>query len=531
MVLSFVTNDPARFEQLTNFFIYDTDDEYCNAKIYIFDPWSGLGILDKSSGKIDYGNFQKGKRFTDDTEEKIHDLAQSLNKMDSKLVESQTIFILNGITPTEDIIQEKNRLIPALRYWATSKELIAAKSLVILIDSSLIHAIDDDIKNLIPIIEVKAGLDSEYQDLINYLASFFGISLSKGKINQLASALKGLNLHHSEAILRESYALKGDFDLENIKISKGDQVKKSGVLEVDEPVENFDVIGGYEELKQFISRKIIRTLNMRERADMFDVPLPRGILLFGPPGTGKTLFARALAKEIQLPFINFKTENIYSQFLGESGKKMKTAIRTAEDMSPAIIFIDEIDRFGKRTATTDSAGEETRRVFSQVLEWLGDTKRKAIIVGTTNRPDDLDEAFRRTGRFDYKIPVLYPDPEARLEILRIHLKIPKTKDSKPPKNKPPLCLSDVKFLDFLNKHIVPETVGYTGAELEELVIRAKRSAFEGNADKITKEDFINSLSLFVVDKKQRKDDSKTYKEQAVKYTDDKTFLSELNQKY
>jgi ATP-dependent 26S proteasome regulatory subunit len=86
---------------------------------------------------------------------------------------------------------------------------------------------------------------------------------------------------------------------------------------------------------------------------------------------------------------------------------MKTAIKTAEEMSPAIVFVDEIDRFGKRTATTDSADEETRRVFSQLLEWLGDQNRKAIIVGTTNRPTDLDEAFIRTGRFDYKIPILY----------------------------------------------------------------------------------------------------------------------------
>ncbi|NIW14197.1 MAG: AAA family ATPase, partial [Candidatus Thorarchaeota archaeon] len=90
----------------------------------------------------------------------------------------------------------------------------------------------------------------------------------------------------------------------------------------------------------------------------------------------------------------------------------------------------------------DSAGEETRRVFSQLLEWLGDENRKAIIVGTTNRPEDLDKAFIRTGRFDYKIPILYPDEEARLHILRIHLGLPDEQGRKSPKRKPPLAISE-----------------------------------------------------------------------------------------
>lgn len=526
MVLCFETGDPARFKQLKDFFREVSDDEYRNCSIYVFDPWNGLGRLDKSTGDMNYDIHQKGKRFGEETGEKLQDLAQSLNIMDSKLHENQTVFILYGITPQ---VEGKTYLLSALRSWANSKKLISARSLVILIGFSM-EWLDEDTRDLLAMIEVEAGRESEYENLIGYLADIFGISLNQEEKGAIKSALKGLNLHQSEAILRESYALKGCFDLEQIKISKGEQVRKTGILEVEEPVENFDFIGGYEEVKDFIKQKIIRVMHLSERARKFAIPLPRGILLFGPPGTGKTLFAKALATEVKLPFINFKTENIYSQWLGESGRKMKTAIRTAEDMSPAIVFVDEIDRFGRRAAATDSAGEETRRVFSQLLEWLGDAKRKATVVGTTNRPEDLDEAFLRTGRFDYKIPILYPDEKARLKILCIHLGIPDEEGKKSPKPKPPLALSDDEFLDFMKEEIVPATEGYTGAELEELVIRAKRNAFERDAEGVAEDDFRKSLKLFRVNLKERKRQLEIYQELARKFTDDITFLKGLNHK-
>ncbi|NIW14196.1 MAG: AAA family ATPase, partial [Candidatus Thorarchaeota archaeon] len=110
--------------------------------------------------------------------------------------------------------------------------------------------------------------------------------------------------------------LKGCFDLEQIKISKGELAKKTGILEIEDLKEGFDAIGGYDEVKEFINQKIIQVIYNPERAVEFAIPLPRGILLFGPPGTGKTLFAKTLAKTIELPFINLKTENIYSSLLG-----------------------------------------------------------------------------------------------------------------------------------------------------------------------------------------------------------------------
>jgi len=535
MVICFSTNDPARFEQLKNYLCYDRPSEYERHDIYIYDPWDGLGILSADAKTNPYVG-TGSQRFKEELSSKIQDLTQTLNIMDPKLRESPTMLILHDLP---EGIEGKNRLLSALRSWANCASLVSNRSLVIILGFATTNLLDDETRDLVVNVDVKAGQDKEYERLIDYLAETFGIADECEKMKGvLKSALKGLNLHQSESILRESYAFKSCFDLEQIKIAKGELVKKTGILEIEEPREDFESIGGYEKVKEFINQKIIQVMYNPDLAAKFAIPLPRGILLFGPPGTGKTLFARALAKRIKLPFINLRTENIISKWLGESGQKMKTAIETAEQMSPAIVFVDEIDRFGRRTATADSAGEETRRVFSQLLEWLGKSERKAIIVGTTNRPEDLDEAFLRTGRFDYKIPITYPDKQARLEILRIHLGLPNS-----PKPKPPLGLPDEEFLEFLEHKIVPATESYTGAELEELVIRAKRNAFENNANEakdhgstesreqvipVTPRDFEEALKTFRVDHEARIEQSQKYVALTKKFTDDESFIEGLN---
>lgn len=531
MVMCFETSDPVRLEQIKAFFCDPSlSKEYSDHSIYIYDPWNGLGLLDKRSNRINPSVIEQesgvGRKFQEETGNRIQDLARCLNVIDDKLRNTKTIFILHGLSQDQE---GKARFLSALKAWAISGELIQHSSIVILFGSGLSGLLDSEIKDLIATVEVKLGSDSEYERLIAYLANIFNVPLANEEMGILKGAVRGLNLHQAQAILRESYTQKKRFDLEQIKESKGNLVKRTGVLEIKEPKGGFESIGGYRGVKEFIQRKIIDVIHTPERAKQFAVPLPRGILLFGPPGTGKTLFAEALAKVIQLPFIRLKTEDIYQKYLGESGQQMRSAIRTAEQMSPAIVFIDEIDRFGRRAAASDSAGEETRRVFSQLLEWLGDDSRKAIIVGTTNRPQDLDEAFIRTGRFDYKIPILYPDAEARLDILRIHLGLPDSKgnSSKP---KPPLALTDQQFLSFLQKEIVPRTSNYTGAELEELVTRAKRNAFERNAKTVEGEDFLKGLSSFRLDPQSRSEQQQQFKDLTMKFTDDETFLKGITGK-
>ena len=531
-VICFETGDPKRLLQLKEFFCGSKAKEkgYGEHSVYVYDPWNGLGELDKATKQVNPERPGEGRRLEEETGEQIRDLGGCLNRMDPKLKGGKAILVLYWLTQEQEG-KTHPRLVSALKAWATSEALIQWRSLVLLLAPHSSDILDEPTRDLVASIEVDTGHESEREaerkELVRYLAGVYGINLTEGEEDAVQKAIRGLNLHQAEALLRESYVLKHRFDLEQIKESKSELVKKTGVLEVEEPKGGFEEIGGYIAVKEFITKKIIEVIHKPERARKFALAEPRGILFFGPPGTGKTLFAKSLARAIEYPFINFKTENLYGQWLGESGRRMKSAIRTAEQMSPAIIFIDEIDRFGKRTATTDSAGEETRRVFSQMLEWLGDPDRKAIIVGATNRLQDLDEAFIRTGRFDYKIPLLYPDGEARLEILRIHLGLPGPDGKPSPKPKPPLALSDEDFLTFLRGEIVPYVQNYAGADLEELVNRSKRCAFEREAEAVDPDDFRKSLRSFRIDPESRRKQREDYATLARKYADDENFLRGL----
>jgi SpoVK/Ycf46/Vps4 family AAA+-type ATPase len=535
MVICFETWDPTRIEQLKKFFCNPPEqirEEYEDHRIYIYDSWDGLNRIEKMTGELKPVTVETKSGLQQELDGKIRDLVQCLNIMDSTLKKYNTIFIIHGLILDKEVgilDKERSYLLSALRKWALSKDLIRTNSIVILIGGNSSSLLNEELRNLIAVTDVEIATDAEYLNLINYLDGIFQAHLDD-KCKQLCLlAVKGLNLHQAEAILRESYTIKRTFDLEEIKTLKGELVKKSGVLEIEDPKEGFEAIGGYNEVKMFIREKIVNVLQNQYRAKKFAIPLPRGILFFGPPGTGKTLFAKALAKKIQLPFINMRTENIYSKWLGETGQRIRDAVKIAEQMSPGIVFIDEIDRFGRRTSASDSASEETRRAFSQLLEWLGNPNRRAIIVGTTNKPEHLDEAFIRTGRFDYKIPILYPDSAARLDILRVHLGIP-DKNGENSKPRLPLEMSEQDFMHFINNEVVPKTENYTGAELEELVTRAKRSAFERNAEKIGTIDFEKSLKSFRINYEERKNQLETYWKLAEKFTDDAVFLANITNK-
>ncbi|MEM2941651.1 MAG: ATP-binding protein [Thermoproteota archaeon] len=522
MVLWFDSNDPERLKQLKRFFA-SSPEGYEYHTIYVYNPWDGLGKYDKDKNRIEPvspgdGQLPKKEKL------KIQDLAGCLQLMDEKLKNDRTILILYGLNKEQS---GKDALLAALKAWAGSAELMEKLSLVILFGSVFFAILDDETRDLVATIDVPIGMDSEYQELVTYLSKMNGIPSS----NAVVKAIQGLNLHQAHTVLVESCykTNRTTFDLEQIKRSKSELVKKAAILEIEDPREGFEAIGGYQAVKDFVQKKIVDVLiSKSEKAQILGVSPPRGILLFGPPGTGKTLFAKALAKAVQLPFLNMKTENIYRTWLGESGQRMRNAIKIAEQMSPAIVFIDEIDRFGQRTTTTDSAGEETRRVFSQLLEWLGDKDRKAIIVGTTNVPEQLDDAFIRTGRFDYKIPIGYPDADARLAILRIHLGLPDEAGKPSPQPRPPLDPpNDEEFIKFLGEQIVPKTELYTGAELAELVNRAKRIAFELDKQAVSQDDLVQSLNSFHIDLEGRNEQKRKFEEYVKKYTDDTTFLSTL----
>lgn len=529
-VMCFETVDPKRILQLKLYVL--TSEEFSGIdQVFIYDPWDGLGLLKLSpTGPVTEPYRKKlqsetplASRIRPDGLVELQNLKAVLKEVDRFLRQRRTVFIIQNLSEAREF---ESGFQSAIRAWAIDPQVISNGSSIFILTSDASKIMDDFTKDFVVIIPVDPSSAEERRRLVQAVAADLEVPCDSEKTEQLAVALAGLNLHQTESILLESYQRTRDFDLRIIKDLKSDMVRKSRVLEVRDPQWRFADIGGYHAVKEFVSKYIVNVLKHSDRARYFGLSLPKGLLFFGPPGTGKSLFANALASEVHLPFIYLVTENIYSKWLGESGQNMKSAITMAEKMSPAIVFVDEIDRFGKRTGVAaGSAEEETQRVFSQFLEWLGNPSREAIIVGTTNVPEHLDEAFTRAGRFDYKIPFLYPGPQARLEVLMVHLGF--VEGSRRPKV--PLSMGREETAEFLRQHIVPLTRNFSCAELEELVTRAKRIAFDRQAEAVSEEDLLKAARTFRIDHAHRRRVVQSCLAQARRFTDDQTFLDAIEE--
>ena len=186
------------------------------------------------------------------------------------------------------------------------------------------------------------------------------------------------------------------------------------------PQVTYEDIGGLKDEIQKVREMIELPLRHPEIFEKLGIEAPKGVLLFGPPGTGKTLLAKAVANESNAHFISISGPEIMSKFYGESEARLREIFKEAKEKSPSIIFIDEIDSIApKREEVT---GEVERRVVSQLLSLMDglEARGKVIVIAATNRPNAIDPALRRPGRFDREIEIKVPDKRGRLEILQIH---------------------------------------------------------------------------------------------------------------
>ena len=241
---------------------------------------------------------------------------------------------------------------------------------------------------------------------------------------------------------------------------------------IETPNIHWDDIGGLKEAKQKLKEAVEWPMKYNELFSHMDAKPPKGILLYGPPGTGKTLLAKAVATESEANFISVKGPEFLSKWVGESEKAVRETFRKARQAAPCIIFFDEIDAIApSRGGLGDS--HVTERVISQMLTELDGLEelRDVIVIAATNRPDIVDAALLRPGRFDRLIYIPPPDKEARKEIFKIHTK------------KKPLA-DDVNL-----EELAERTEGYTGADIAALCNEAVMAAIreyiekEGKIDK------------------------------------------------
>lgn len=236
-----------------------------------------------------------------------------------------------------------------------------------------------------------------------------------------------------------------------------------------------DVAGADEEKEEL--QEIVDFLRNSKKYSEIGARIPKGVLLMGPPGTGKTLLARAVAGEANVPFFSISGSDFVEMFVGVGASRVRDLFEQAKKNSPSIIFIDEIDAVGRqRGAGLGGGHDEREQTLNQLLvEMDGFTENDSVIVmAATNRRDILDPALLRPGRFDRQILVGYPDVKGREEILKVHTR-----------NKP--LAPDVSL-----ETIAKSTVGFTGADLENLVNEASLLAARSNRKAITKQDLEES---------------------------------------
>jgi len=245
---------------------------------------------------------------------------------------------------------------------------------------------------------------------------------------------------------------------------EGEPVKREDEESKDDV--GYDDIGGVRKQLQNIRELVELPLRHPQLFKSIGVKPPRGILMFGPPGSGKTLIARAVANETGAFFFLINGPEIMSKLAGESESNLRKAFEEAEKNSPAIIFIDEIDSIAPKRDKTN--GEVERRIVSQLLTLMDGLKQRAhvVVIGATNRPNSMDPALRRFGRFDREIDIGVPDENGRLEVFRIHTRNMKLDDDVDP------------------EAIARDTHGFVGADIAALCTEAAMQCIREKMDLI-----------------------------------------------
>ena len=250
----------------------------------------------------------------------------------------------------------------------------------------------------------------------------------------------------------------------------------------------FDDVAGLEEEKGEL-KEIVEFLKEPEKFTKMGARIPKGVLLYGKPGTGKTLIAKAIAGEADVPFISMSGSEFIEMFAGLGASRVRKLFDKARKLAPCIVFIDEIDAIGSRRTSNSGAESENNQTLNQLLvEMDGFGSEETIIVlAATNRPEMLDKALLRPGRFDRQITIPTPDLKGRLEILKIHSK-------------------DKKISGNVNlESIAEDTAGFTGAELENILNEAAIIATKNKHEEIENDDIEEAVKKVTVglEKKDR----------------------------
>ncbi|MGY8691990.1 MAG: AAA family ATPase, partial [Candidatus Poseidoniales archaeon] len=297
------------------------------------------------------------------------------------------------------------------------------------------------------------------------------------------SAMKALRRYLPEINLDEDeippeVIEKMEVKMEDFHLAIKD-IEPSALREVyiEVPQVSWDQVGGLEEVKERLKESIEWPLNRPESFEHFGIKPPRGIILFGAPGTGKTLIAKAIANEARANFITIKGPELISKWVGESEKAVREVFKKAKQASPSIIFLDEFESIaGIRRNNSGDGSDAMNRVVNQLLSSMDgvESMEGVIVVAATNRPEMIDPALLRSGRFERVLHIPPPDKESIKQILKIHT-------------------ADMPLGKFNVDDFAPRLDNYTGADIEAICRESALIAMRANKKTVSKKFFEQAI--------------------------------------
>jgi ATP-dependent 26S proteasome regulatory subunit len=489
-------------------------------KWYVLDPWNGLmEVIFKTNDEGDRAGYVYKK--VDEVDVKSMGFNAALPVISEMLTKGNMVLVLTNLLKTDDTLNT------AIMGWSADDEILQNDSSVIVFVANR-YILPTEVWSKLSIITPPKSTENERLTLLWDQQA--GISEGSGQpideptdeeIASLVRLTAGLNLDQIEAAAIESIQAKCKLDPDLIADIKRRRIGNDATVEIiQQPKFGFEAVGGYESLKERIKNDIIVPLKNPELAEHFGIRPPRGIILYGPPGTGKTLLVKSMAKELDMSVLLFHIENVLGKYVGESEKSMRRVFDIADALAPCIVFIDEFDRFSKRSSGDQTGSSVEREIFSMLLEKLGDEDREWFFAAATNIIEAIDPAMRRTGRIDSVAPIPYPDEAARKQIFEIHTKV---------KRKIPMAT------DVDSAEIAKRTYMWSGSDIEQLIIRTTNYVMQEsirNNDKkrlVEMADFLLILDTFMIPVDENVKLQNQMKEHAKKFANDKRLLDVFEQ--
>ncbi|MEY2644181.1 MAG: hypothetical protein RLZZ611_830, partial [Cyanobacteriota bacterium] len=321
-----------------------------------------------------------------------------------------------------------------------------------------------ELEECITLLDLPLPDQGEIQALLRSIAQACGQSLDASLLEQLSQCCSGLSEQRIRQLAARALASRGQLgrvDLDEVLAEKRQAVARSELLEFCPSEASPADIGGLDALKHWLEQ---RHLAFSEEARRYGLPLPRGVLLVGPQGTGKSLTAKAIAHSWSMPLLRLDVGRLFAGLVGASEARTREMIQRAEAMAPCVLWIDEIDKgFGSGNGGRSDGGT-SQRVLASLLTWMAEKTSPVFVVATANGVERLPGELLRKGRFDEIFLLDLPDSAERRAILDLQLK------RRRPEHRLPLEV------------VVDRTAGFSGAELEQVVIEAMHQAFSDGRD-------------------------------------------------